>query len=384
MLTTNDYDDIAFEVEFMSCVIDRADNLKVLESDSHFSEFTGVHPSKIAKGKLSLLDIINTKDRESFIQHICKKDSPYVYIDFYVKNKAGDYVYVHAIAQNTEKSTLTRLTLADVSRSVKNSEILKKRATSLNRLIDLVEAGVCLFKVSHDMRFEVIYMNKACAKFFGTVMEDTKGRVYRLDEMIYSEDKSAVFQAIGNCMATQTPIDMELRLTPDNEPIWCKLNSAIQRYEENGLPVFHAVFTDISKIKKAEREADSSRDAVVNVFKNLPGPLFYTKYDTPMKLEVVSKDFMRLIGYSRKELFGDMNGDLGALIADGAKKAEKDLRKQAKKHHIIRTEYQLRTKNGKVLDVIDRRRIVDDNGASRTMLGIIKDSSATQIGDVEI
>ncbi len=35
-------DDGAYEVEFMHLVVDKADNLKVVDSDSHFRKFTGV------------------------------------------------------------------------------------------------------------------------------------------------------------------------------------------------------------------------------------------------------------------------------------------------------------------------------------------------------
>lgn len=385
VLTTNNFNDIDFDVEFMSCVVDKADNLKVIESDSHFSDFTGVHPSKIKQGKFLFLDTLNPKDRETVMRRLCKKGSPYVYLDFYLKNKNDEFVLVHAIAQNISNSTLTRLTLADISRSQKKGEMLKRKADSMNRLIDLVEGGVCLFKVNPNMHFEVLYMNKACAKFFGSGKDSPIGKLYRLDEFIYKDDKSAVFQAIGNSMATKKPIDMELRVVENGESfIWCKLNSAIQRYDKDGCPIFHAVFTDISKIKEAEQAADSERDIMVNIFKNLPGPLFCTDFQTPMLFDVVSKDFMRLIGYTRKELFEELGGNFKELIIGNADEIEKELLRQAKDSDIVKVNYNVKTKNGKLLNVIDRRRIVDNKINGKSMIGILKDSSATQVGDVEI
>ena len=123
-----DNDDLAFEVEFMTCVIDKADNLVVVDCDSHFSDFVGVHPSKIKQGKLFLHDVLVPKERENIMRCICKKNSPYIYFDFYLKNKEHNYIYVHCTGQNVEGTTLFRLTMADVSRSVEKSEKLKETA----------------------------------------------------------------------------------------------------------------------------------------------------------------------------------------------------------------------------------------------------------------
>ena len=159
---TGENDNSVFDVEFMSCVIDKADNLKVIDSDSHFSKFTGVHPSKIKQGKLYLHDILIPQDRETIMRALCKKNSPYVYMDFNIKNDEGQLVYVHCTGRNLENSTLCYLTLADVSRSVEKSRELKAQAKEMNHLIDLVTGGVCLFKVNQNMHFEALYMNQAC------------------------------------------------------------------------------------------------------------------------------------------------------------------------------------------------------------------------------
>ena len=366
----------------MSCVVDKADDLKVLESDSHFSEFSGVHPSKINQGKLHLLDILMPKDRENVMKQLCKKNSPYVYLDFYVKNKEDEYILLHCIGQNIADSSKCRLALADVSQSQKKSELLKQKADRMNRIIDLVEGGVCLYKVTQDMHFETFYMNKACAKFFNADRPYIDGAC-RLDEYIHPDDKSEVYQAVGNAMATKKPISMEARVMKDKTNfIWIKIDSAIQSYESDGCPVFHAVFTDITNLKEAERKADSERDLMVYIFKNLPGPLFYTALETPFILDVVSEDFIRLIGYSRKELFEVLGGDLTHLIiSSDIKKIEKDFIKKAKNNKTVKIIYTLKTKDGRLIDVVDKRKIVGESDSEKTTIGIIRDSSALKVDE---
>ena len=358
----------------MSCVIDKADNLKVLEADSHFSEFTGVHPSKISQGKLSLLDMLHRQDRETVMRQLCKKNTRYIYINFNMLNKDGDAVYVHCIAQNIADTTRCRLTLADVSESERKSKLIRRRAESMNQLIDLVEGGVCLFKVDKDMHFEILYMNRACARLFGTNKDVPVGNAYRLDQLIHKDDKSTVFQAIGKAMATKKPIDIEIRVATHRDVFtWCKLNSSIHRYDEDGNPVFHAVFTDITKVKEAEREADSERDIMVNIFKNLPGPLFCADPDAPFLVDVASTDFMRLIGYSRTEFFDVLGGDLSKLMDESeAPVVEQQLISDAHEHHVLTTTYSLYTKEGKRITVVDRRRVVENKDGDPAVFGMLK------------
>lgn len=80
-------DDGAYEVEFMNLVVDKADNLKVVDSDSHFRKFTGVHPSKIKQGKLFLHDFIKPVYREKIMKILCKKILPMciLRLNFWIK-----------------------------------------------------------------------------------------------------------------------------------------------------------------------------------------------------------------------------------------------------------------------------------------------------------
>lgn len=377
---TNENSNIDFDVEFMSCVIDKADNLKIIDSDTHFSDFTGVHPSKIKQGKLHLHDLLIPQDREDIMRVLCKKNSPYIYTDFHIKNKDEQLIFVHCTGRNFENSTYCYLTLADVSRSVEKSKKLKAKAKEMNSLIDLVTGGVCLFKVNRDMHFEPLYMNRACCTFFGTTKQAYIKQAYRLDELIHPDDRSLVFQAVGNTMATQKPIDLEIRIRNHGENyLWCKMNSAIQRYDENNCPVFHAVFTDISRVKQDEEEADRQNDLMVKMFKNLPGALFCTSFENPFKLNVVSEDFVKLLGYSRTEIFEKYGGDLANLIPEtDVKSATRSLVEQSENSNVVKLTYSIKTKKGICLIVVDRRKIVDGDNGEKTTIGLLRDITSAR------
>lgn len=358
----------------MTCVIDKADDLRVIDSDSHFADFVGLHPSKIKQGKMFLLDILRHRDRETVMRKICKKDARYTYMEFDIKDNNGDYVYVHCTGQNFDDSSLCRLTMADISRSVEKQEKLKARAKEMNQLIELVECGVCLFKVTEDMHIRAIYLNESCCELFGTTKENFIAQNYRLDELIYKEDKSSVYQAIGQAMATGKPIDSQFRVVEHKDSYnWVRFNAAIHHYDDDNCPVFHAVISDITRIKQAEEKADRQYEMLVKLFKNLPGTFFCADDENMFHLDFASADFYEILGYKRSEFMEKFGGDLSKLIPpDEYKKALFDLKSQLAENTNISATYSIKIKGNKLLGVVDERKVIDLENGDKTTLGTLK------------
>ena len=373
-------DDDVYEVDFMNLVVDKADGLKVVDCDNHFCEFTGVHPSKIKQGKLFLHDIIKPIYREEIMRVLCKKNSPYVYFDAEFVDKDENEVFIHCTGQNYEESSLCRLTLADVSKSQELQLQLRKKTKEMNYLIDLVTGGVCLFKVTSDMHIEVHYLNEGACRIFGTTKQAYGQQIYRLDELIHPDDKSKVFQAIGKAMATDGECDLEIRtIVHKNEYKWCKFNAAIQKYDEDNTPIFHAMITDITRIKEAEEEADKMRDMLVEMFKNLPDPIFCTDTQDIWQLQIVSEDFIKFLGFTRFHIFEEHKGRLDDFVSEReAKFIEAQIKKQiAEGKSTTVSRYSVRTKSGRFLVVEDRRKLVRQADGSYSMICRLKNVTNT-------
>ena len=63
-------DDLYFDVEFLNCVVDKKKDFEVVDADSHFCEFVGVHYSKVKQGKLSLLDLLIPQSRQEIVEKL--------------------------------------------------------------------------------------------------------------------------------------------------------------------------------------------------------------------------------------------------------------------------------------------------------------------------
>lgn len=366
---STDFNAREYEVEFLNCIVDKSDNYKIIDSDKHFSQYFGMHISKIHQGKMFLQDIIAPQDRQRFFERICKKESPYVYIDFDVIDKDGKEVYMHCSAQNYDDSDLCRLALVDISRSREKAEKLKEKADEIGQLIDLVTGGVCLFKATKDMHLEVLYLNEACCELFDTTKESYGHRDYRIDELIHRDDKTLVYQAIGKTMATGEDMDLEFRVKRGRASyMWCKCGAAVHKIDEDGCPIFHAVFTDISRIKKAEAIADEANEKLVNLLKNLSGAMYFTTPKNPFKCELVSGDFIKLIGYTRSEFFEKYNGDLGKLISDDKDKIAESIRTQIGKNGTAKETFTIQAKGLKEIKVQTDVKLVSQGDKSMQLI----------------
>lgn len=372
----NKIEEHSYEVEFLNCTVDKADDFKIIDSDSHFADFAGIHPSKIKQGKLFLRDILKPADRNFVFKKICKKNTKYVYIDFDILDKNNEPVFIHCSAKNYENSTLCRLVFADVSKSREKNRKLKEKATEANYLIDLVAGGVCLFKVTPEMHFDVIYMNDACCRLFGTTKESYKERVYRIDELMHPKDKTIVYQAIGRAMATGEPLDLEYRvMTHRDEFIWCKCNAAVQKYDENGSPIFHAIFTDITRIKTAEKRADEANEKLINLLENLTGAIFFASLEKPFLTDYISGDFVRLIGYSRDEFEQRFGNDLSKLIGENSKELEKSIKAQVSKGGRAEITYKINARGARKALVRDIRKLVTQQDGTQTLICELEEMS---------
>jgi PAS domain S-box-containing protein len=247
----------------------------------------------------------------------------------------------------------------------------------MNHLIDLVTGGVCLFKVSQNLHIEALYLNQTCCNLFGTDKNSYTNQAYRLDELIHPEDKSLVFQAIGKSMASKKPIDLEFRVKEHADSyIWCKCNADIQRYDSDNCPIFHAMFTDITRIKEAEEKADRESEAMVKLFKNLPGAVFCASAKNPFVLDVVSADFLKLLGCSRSEFYEKNSGDLSKYIySSDVENAVADIANQsknAKEGKEISTTYCVKAKDGSFITVEDKRKLIELQNGVKTELGVLQ------------
>ena len=166
-------------------------------------------------------------------------------------------------------------------------------------------------------------------------------------------------------MATGEQIDIEYRIRQHKEKyIWCKCNAAVHKTDDEGCPVFHAMFTDITRVKDAEARADRAYDKLVNLLENLSGAIFFTTPEKPFECDLISGDFVKLTGYSRTEFFERFDGDLSRIIDGDPKHLAETLKREILRSGKCESEYLLKAKGSKIKKVRDRRKLISQQDGS--------------------
>ena len=177
-------------------------------------------------------------------------------------------------------------------------------------------------------------------------------------------------------MATGEPLDLEYRvMTHRDEFIWCKCNAAVQKYDEDGSPIFHAIFTDITRIKTAEKRADEANEKLINLLENLTGAIFFASLEKPFLTDYISGDFVRLIGYSRDEFEQRFGNDLSKLIGENSKELEKSIKAQVSKGGRAEITYKINARGARKALVRDIRKLVTQQDGTQTLICELEEMS---------
>ena len=174
-------------------------------------------------------------------------------------------------------------------------------------------------------------------------------------------------------MATKKPIDMEIRiLTHGQDYIWCKMNSDIQRYDKDGCPIFHAMFTDITEIKSAQKDADIQREKLLKILKNVPAPVFCASYENPFELTAVSTEFAESLGVSREEITNKLSGDLTKFIVEeDIDRVRKEL-ENMDEDKPMQVKYSLKISGAEPFEICDRRKVVTLENGEKYVVGVVE------------
>ena len=256
--------DCNIEVELFYAVVDKSEDLKVVDFDSHFSELSGVHPSKIKQGKLSFLDMLKPCDREKLIQKLCSKNR-YIYTGFEILKNFKEPVYVYCICENISGTNLCRIMMSEVEYGNSKKSLKLIEADDFRySLADEIICPVCLFRVDDEMQTEAFYMNKSCCRLFETTQEAVKNNGFRIDLTVADDDKTLLFQSIGTSLATGEPIDMYFHIYKNKfDIVRCRLRAEIAGYDKETRPVFNAVIDEPDDISQSAQYIFKNRAEVL-------------------------------------------------------------------------------------------------------------------------
>jgi PAS domain S-box-containing protein len=172
--------------------------------------------------------------------------------------------------------------------------ILQGANWDMQDIINAIPGGVAIYRVS-DI-FETLYVSDGVPEMIGYTAEEYRERIRRdAREMIFREDLSLVKAKVREAIDSRETVQFEFRVQHRNgSVVWVRV---LIRWigEEEGLPLLHCAFHNISDIRIAQQEIDH----LVNL---IPGGIAsYLAEDGELKRIYFSDGMARLLGYTREE-----------------------------------------------------------------------------------
>lgn len=135
----------------------------------------------------------------------------------------------------------------DIDRQKRLEQELLRGKIELENIVNSIPGGVAAYSVQPD-GFHLIYFSPGVAALterteeeYRKLLETSKGR-----GIIYPEDEESTLKAVNEAIESRRNVDINYRVPKKNGAyIWVNLRGRVA-YEENGYPVFCAVFHNLS------------------------------------------------------------------------------------------------------------------------------------------
>lgn len=184
---------------------------------------------------------------------------------------------------------------SDVNKRVLLEQELTAAKDKMQDIINAIPGGVAIYKVS-DI-FETIYFSDGVPELSGYTVEEYHELIKEdAAKMTYYEDTEMVVSNIQEAIKNHTVTEFDFRKQHrDGHIVWVHVQ-AKQIGEEDGCPLIHCVFHNISNLKETQLELD-------HLVNSIPGRIASYRIEDGQFIPIFFSDgIVALSGHTRKEL----------------------------------------------------------------------------------
>ena len=231
-------------------------------------------------------------------------------------DKCGEYRWIRiesSIERQEDGSQLLYAVYSDASGQKQLEKEMSDANEKMQDLINAIPGGVAIYKVS-DI-FETVYFSEGVPELSGYTVGEYKELIKRdAAEMTYWEDTDMVVAKAKEAIRTHQVSEFEFRKQHRNGHIvWVRVQMKWIG-EEDGLPLLHCVFHNISDLKEAQLEMD-------HLVNSIPGGIAsYRIEGDRLKAVFLSDGVIDLSGYNREEYEALIRDDAMDLVYEPDRK----------------------------------------------------------------
>lgn len=313
-------------------------------------------------------DLYPNEENEKIFEQVAKTGKPY-----FAQDKAFEY------AEHPERGTSywdwslipiknrdnsvegLVLTLANVTERVLSETQIIKAKEEWERTFDAVPDLIMILDTQH----KILRANKAMAERLGTSPPKLAGK--NCYEVAHGTENPPEFCPHGSLLKD----GKEHKLEAYEERLGGDLLISVSPIYDEDRKIIGSVHIarDITELKRSERDLKESEKKFRNLAEQSPNMIFI---NAKGRIVYVNKRCEEIMGFTKKEFYAP-DFDFRKMIAPGSKKTINDaFKKHMAGEDVEPYEYELITKDGKILSVINVPKLITYEGES-AILGIVTD-----------
>lgn len=257
------------------------EHIRLVEKET---DFLGVHPEDLETLKRIIQEAIQSNGT---VQHTYRLWN----------DRRGEYRWIHLEGSMRDAEDDTKLlygVYSDVTGQIRTEMELNRANEKMQDIINAIPGGVAIYKVS-DI-FETVYFSDGVPELSGYTVEEYRELV-KCDaaEMTYWEDTEMVVSRAKEVIRTHEISNFEFRkMHRDGHIVWVRVQIKWIG-EEDGCPLLHCVFHNITDLKEAQLEVD-------HLVNSIPGGIASYRVEGKRFIPTYFSDgVMALSGHSREE-----------------------------------------------------------------------------------
>lgn len=260
--------------------------------------------------------------------------------------REGRYRYIAAegsTAVATDGGRFFYALYSDVSEQIRLREELTAANSKMQDIVNSIPGGVAIYKVT-DL-FQTVYFSDGVPQLSGYTTAEYQ-QLIKADaaEMTYWEDTEMVVAKAREVIRTHEIAEFEFRKQHrDGHIVWVRVQIKWIG-EEDGCPLLHCVFHNISDLKEAQLEMD-------HLINSIPGGIASYLVETERLVPLFFSDGVAaLSGYSRQEYAQLVREDaLGTIYSQDRQRVYDAVRSSAESGEVLDLSYRIRRKDGNLI-----------------------------------
>lgn len=232
---------------------------------------------------------------------------------------------------------------SDVTAQQRLQDELTAANEKMQDIINAIPGGVAIYKVSNI--FQTVFFSDGVPELTGYTVEEYRELIKRdATEMIYCEDKAMVVSKAFEVIASRCVCRFEFRKQHrDGRIVWVRVQVKWIG-EEDGCPLLHCVFHNISDLKEAQLEMG-------HLINSIPGGIAsYTVEGGRFIPTFYSDGVLALSGHTREEFQKLVQGDaLNIIYESDRKRVLEAAQKAIGSGSVLDVSYRMRHKDGRLI-----------------------------------